>query len=172
MHSHRRLFSLAIRYIQRRLRRTPSSEDEEYVARGYGRHGGHQHIYSGHTYNKPVCVGEGCGGHSGLDGYRHHSGGHHVSHQVADDYKNWQHNHHPHSVHVNKRVADDYKNWKNGHHSHSGGHHDCEWGDCDEDEAKVLDNFFDDYDKKDIKVIANFLRSDAYEDYVESEDYN
>jgi len=35
-----------------------------------------------------------------------------------------------------------------------------------------LDNFFDEYDKKDMKVLAKFFRSGAYEDYVESEDYN
>ena len=137
-----------MRYIQRRLRHTATSEDEEYVAhphRGYGRHGGHrQHIYSGHhTYNKPVTFG-------------------HSRHQSTHHYQ------------TQKQQESDYKNWKNGHHSHSGGHHYCAWGPgCpDEDESKVLDNFFDDYDKKDIKVIADFLRSDAYEDYVESEDYN
>ena len=43
---------------------------------------------------------------------------------------------------------------------------------CPEEEAEVVDNFLEEYDKKDIKVIAKFLRSDAYEDYEESEDYN
>lgn len=161
---------LQIRFIQRRLRHGVTSEDEAFVA-----HRGH---YShGRTYERPVCIGEGCGGHSGLSGrgHRTHSAHHYETQkQQESDYKNWQHNHHPHSVHVSKRVEDDYKHWKNHPSHHQSAHHYCAWGpgDCDGDEADVLDNFFDDYDKKDIKVIVDFLRSDAYDAYVESEDYN
>jgi len=43
---------------------------------------------------------------------------------------------------------------------------------CDEDKAGLLADFFDQYDEEDVKLIADFIRSDAYADYAESEDYN
>ena len=133
---------------QRRLR-GDSSEDESYAA-AKGWNGDHihnvhgHHVANGRTYDAPFQYGNPA----------HHSRRTHHSHYT--------------NTKATKQQEKAYQRWK---HQHPPAYN-CAWGKgaCPHEIADLLADFFDKYEDEDIKVISDFLRARADDEYDESYD--
>lgn len=129
---------------QRRLRHSDTSEDKSYAA-AKGWRGDHISNVHGHH----VVSGGSYGGNV------RYGGGPHPAHHSC-------HTHHSHYAKATKQQEKDYYSW-------------CQqnWGKCqnlDSEDADLLADFFDKYEDEDIKVVSDFLRARAEDEYDESYD--